>query len=332
MSRNQRETFLRWVSRGLFETAKYRLGQEAKAMRDEFTQRLQDRLGSKTRVLHFLLRYGLKFKGVQFIHRNQGDAPFGLLKLTLKPAAFSQKKSALFVPGIGDSPLSWVAPYAICEKALKKEGFSEFLSLDFPGFNGFLSDKTMVTSFDVMVSMVKSTIDTTRPSLMIGHSLGGWLIAKALESTQHKPDHVILIAPSGHVPENEREAFGQLILNQKNMPFEERVKWITRTNHRILKLFKKEFEGFFEKPEVEQFIKSITHDHFLKPEPLRTKRFTLIWGDEDQFVQYRWAKEWTRFEGNNPFFTFLTLNRVGHIPQLETPVKIAFMIKRVLSV
>jgi pimeloyl-ACP methyl ester carboxylesterase len=220
-------------------------------------------------------------------------------------------------------------PFAFAKKTLERE-FDEIMIIDFPGYLGFLSHTTLVPSMTLLQNVIQTIVDQHGPTAIMGHSLGGWLAGKAAQIARKPLEHLILVAPSGLTPVNEREAFGEFILSMQQVPPEQVIEKLVHESRGFHRFLKQEFNFFYSKPELKRFIESVKPEEFIDESvPFRAKKVSIIWGESDVFVPSHWVRHWIECYG--PYIDVFMLPKVGHLPQLEKPKVISDLIQTILT-
>jgi len=281
--------------------------------------------------IHWTTRRIFKGMGFEFETRRIGELKLGIWKKTLNPDS-PRVKRLVMVPGFGDTPLAWTLIFGPLLGRLKKE-YSEFSILDFPGYNGILSEDPAFSSFELKSRAVFDYLDSIRPDTVVGHSLGGWLAGAY--ATQwgrgERPKHaaiqyegprlLVLISPSGVIHRaSEGEEFQRKFNQGMEEGFDSFRPYLFYKESPFFKIFAKAFSNFFLKKEIRDFITSIDKDHFLnhKLEAIKGD-VCLIWGDHDQLTQSSWIYDWLaelkkRKKGQ---VVGVYLPKAGHMVHLE---------------
>lgn len=310
------EAFAQWLVQGLKETLAYRIRNTLS--KERLLELARSKIPNRGQALHQFLKPVFVKDGFEFETLRVGDATFQVLRKRIQEGS----RRLVLIPGFGDTPASWILSYGFFKKRLA-EKFDEVVILDFPGYLGFLSHERLVPSMAVLQSAVKTVCERYPPHTLMGHSLGGWLAGKTAQVMSAKPiEHLILIAPSGLTPEEERQAFGDFILEGQKLTVEELLERVVYDPKPYQVLLKEEFKSFYSKPELREFIESVKQLEFLDPsQPLGARRLSLIWGDHDQFVPSQWMRHW--IEAYGPQTDAYLLTQTGHLPQLERPQALA---------
>ena len=78
-----------------------------------------------------------------------------------------EKKRIVFIPGFGDSLISWTAVLSALIPVFKSEGFHELCVLEYPGFTGFLEHET---PFDSMTSLRNASAQNALSAYVLSRS------------------------------------------------------------------------------------------------------------------------------------------------------------------
>ncbi len=312
--------FAKWLADGLKETLAYRLRQTFN--REKLLEMIQAKVPTRNLLLHQVLRKSFEKGGFQFETVKHGDASFHLIRKKYRAVPARQARRLLLIPGLGDSPSSWIPPYAFLSSTFSAQ-FDEIMVLDFPGYLGFLSDHPFVTSMAALQSVVNTVCEMHPPTVLMGHSLGGWLAAKAAQELKTPLEHLMLISPSGlTLDDTERKVFGDFIVNSRNLDMEELLSTIMHEPKPFHQLLGQDMRAFFEQPAIKQFIESVKPEQFVNPLlPFQAKKLTVIWGENDRFVPAHWIRHWTEIYGE--YLDAYLIRKTGHVPQLERPKVLA---------
>lgn len=138
--------------------------------------------------------------------RRRGDLEWALWRIPVaalpkipfvRESPNPRQGKVLWIPGWGDSPMSWLGVLA---GAFVGSQYEEIIVLDFPGFHGSLAHRNCITEMDRILEISRDTIQEFRPEVVAGHSLGGWLASWSLLHLKPEiaaPRELLLIAPSG---------------------------------------------------------------------------------------------------------------------------------------
>lgn len=320
--------FAKWLYDGLKETITYRLKQTFN--RERIVAQLQAKVPNQNQVIHFVLRQIFEKNGFHFEELKQGHASFFVIRKKIREVESGQMvRRLVLVPGFGDTPASWIPLYGLISRDLYKD-FDEVLLIDFPGYNGFLSQHALVPSMKVLLGLVKTVCEANPPTVLMGHSLGGWLAAKVAQDLKRPLEHLVLLAPSGLTPdETERRAFGDFIINNQNLPIEELLDLIMHEPKNIKKFVNEDVKRFYAQPGVREFVESVKPEDFVDHDaPFQAKKLSVIWGENDQFVPSQWIRYWVEYYGGH--LDGYLLKETGHLPQLERPMVLASVLKNLL--
>lgn len=308
--------FAEWLLDSLKDVVRYRVRQTLD--RDRWMEFFKSKIPNKNQVVHLALKQAFLGNGFVFEELKQGAATFHLIRKTWRtPPSGQAVRRLLFVPGFGDSPGSWLPLFTLSNRELSQR-FDEVLVVDFPGYMGFLSHHDMVASMSMLLSVMRTVVDSNPPTALMGHSLGGWLAAKTAQDSSRLIEQLILLAPSGLVPTEERQAFGDFIVKNQELSLPELLELIVFDAKKFAPVLSKEFKEFYEQPSIREFVDSVQESQFLDPKlPLKARRISLIWGDHDSFVPTHWMRHWIEHYGE--YLDAYLLKNTGHIPQMERP-------------
>ena len=320
--------FAKWLYDGLKETIAYRLKQTFN--REKLIEQVQSKIPNQNQVLHFVLKQAFEASGFKFEELKQGDANFYLIRKKIRAVESGSKvRRLVMIPGFGDTPASWMPLYGLVGRELVKN-FDEIILIDFPGYTGFLSNHALIPSMKLLQGLVKTVCEANPPTVLMGHSLGGWLASKVAQELSVPMEHLIVIAPSGLTPdEAERRDFGDFIINNENLHLDEILNLVMHEPGNVKMLINEDVKRFFSKPEIKMFINSVKPEDFVNSEQgFMAKKVTVIWGENDQFVPSQWVRYWVEHYGN--YLDAYLMKETGHLPQLERPMVLAQVINQAL--
>lgn len=320
--------FAEWLLEGLKDTVRYRIRQTLN--RDRWVEAVKSKIPNRNQVVHLALRQAFERAGFGFEELKQGDAVFYLIRKTLRsPPPGQAPKRLVFVPGLGDSPGSWM-PFFTLSKGELSRRFDEILVVDFPGYMGFLSHHEMVGSMSILLGVVKMVCDLYPPEVLMGHSLGAWLAGKTLQESRTWVDQFIAIAPSGLIPPLERRIFGDFIVRNQDLTLEELLELIVHDPKKFGPLLNRDFKDFYERPSIRNFVESVKDEHFIdETKPFLARKLTVVWGDSDRFVPTHWVRNWIEHYGES--LDAYLMKNTGHIPQMERPVVLSRVLAQALG-
>ncbi|MBC7690547.1 MAG: alpha/beta hydrolase [Methylotenera sp.] len=312
--------------------------------------------------VHFAMKFAFERAGFHWELRRNGDDQLGLWKITFRKVPAHSvpgetPKRFIFVPGFGDTPLSWLTMLVMLKPVLS-QNFDELIVLDFPGFGGFLAEQTPFASMDLLISSVEDCFDTLKPHSILGHSLGGWLAANyashcgegirpsaklSASGTRSKerytgPASIICVDPSGVFgSEIRKEEWKGRFANSIDLGFDSYRKHIFKKEPFWFGAISGEIGVFLSKPEIVAFMKSIRDDHFIEHRLKHIRsQVWLLWGEEDTLVPSEWADAWlaglhgdsgaacTRAEA-------VLIKGAGHSPQVEKPAVTAVALTQMIQ-
>lgn len=264
------------------------------------------------------------FKGVGFKWevRRSGESRLGLLRWPLrKLSAGIVPRRIVLAPGFGDTPLSWVSLLVALHPVVRRR-FDEIIIIDYPGYNGFLHDEAAFDSMDELTRVFGEVIDSLKPSLLMGHSLGGWLAANYAAGAGDRLKELILFSPGGLIgTEEERKAYRELFLNAVNHGPDELATrgWVKKP--RWLKLVEGQVFHFMKAPEVRSFLESFDEArHGLNTRVgLIQAKTTVLWGETDTITPTSWIYEWMKGLSVKAEPVGILIRKCGHSAHVEKP-------------
>ncbi|MCM2323502.1 MAG: alpha/beta hydrolase [Oligoflexia bacterium] len=304
------------------------------------------------RGLHWTAHRLLPLAGYRLEVRRCGDLKLGLWRKNLRSAptragrgaAAESPRRLVLIPGFGDTPLSWLGVVGLLQPLLKRK-IDELVLVDFPGFTGGLARERSFHSMDLLMDGLFDALDSLRPQVILGHSLGGWLGARYAglcgagerPKIRHRhysgPATLLLADPAG--------AFGDPSLRAA---WEERFQKLMKEGFQHLRphVFAREpfwFEFFLPEvldfagsEEVIAFMKSIRDEHLVeKLLPSIGSRVWLLWGESDTLTPSRFASAWLESLPEATLVKLVLLKGTGHSPQLERPGLTALVLSLILG-
>lgn len=167
-----------------------------------------------------------------------------------------------------------------------------------------------------------------REIALVGHSLGGWVAARAhLDGL--KANRLVLVEAAGLAYEGMWDAIELLRIEQ-----EEDVRRFFRTICHsppfALSLLSKEVTSMFRSPAVVNFINNHSREDIIQDAELDrvSARTTVIWGECDGLIPPIIAHRW---HGGIPGSKLVWIPKCGHAPQFERPLLFQQMIEEALG-
>ncbi len=296
-----------------------------------------------SKFMHSAVRTLFEKAGYHWEVRRTGEVGLGLWRIRLRSKKPREaKRTLVLIPGFGDTPLSWL-PVLLLLRPLLPMVCDELVLMDFPGYHGFLSSESCVPSMDALLLASGDALDSLKPQVILGHSLGGWLAAhyavdcalkrrpRAQRSRYAGPEKLVVVAPSGVFQgTTDREAFRAIFEEATQHGFGRFSKYLWVKEPAWFKWTAQEFARFFEREDTRQFLLSVREDHELTEHLAKVQsKVWVIWGDDDRLCPTAWAKEWMSRLGPERADGVL-LRNTGHSPQLERPVAMAALLGQVL--
>ncbi len=315
------------------------------------------------RALHALVRARLIGAGFKWETRRTGDLQIGLWRKSLAPkskaktlpapSAHEKVKRIVWIPTLGDSPLSWFPVLMLLKTFLrgKRGKYDELVVVDYPGFSGFLAKEPAFHSLDLLFENTFDVFDSLKPHTLVGHGLGGWLAARYAvywgQGGRKKtrgydgPKKIIVVDPGGvfrdasrrwmlpqmSLQENLQGSADQRTDESRSVAFRRKM---FKREPRWLKFLTGDLDRCLGTPEIQKLGESVRLEHLLdrKLDSLRCPA-VVIWGENDEVVPCAalgtWLEELAQSEGFGSYG--VVLHGCGHSPHLEKPL----MLTRVLS-
>ncbi|MGZ3698916.1 MAG: alpha/beta fold hydrolase [Bdellovibrionota bacterium] len=291
------------------------------------------------RGLSIFFKVTLPRLGFRWELRRSGELKIGLWRKRLGTSKKPHPKRLIFVPGFGDSAISWLSVLGILLPKLSRQ-FDEVVLLDFPGFTGFLSRERAFHSFDLLLGATQDILDSLRPHTVVGHSLGAWIVAdyaaqcgegerpKKANRFYRGPERVILGDPAGVFESEEKmRHWERKFRDTETAGFANYRPELFASEPFYFRFMAHEFEAFLKREEIVQFMHSIREDHLLEEKLHRIRsRVFLFWGELDTLSPPAVAAVWMK--GLPPIAEpkAFSIERAGHSPHLERPAVTAKML------
>ena len=299
------------------------------------------------RGVHWVARKAFERAGYRFEIRKAGDTKLGLWRMEFrKPKRGESSRRAVFVPGFGDTPLSWLWVMITLQPVFRAR-FDEIIWVDYPGFAGALCDERCFSTLDELLVATSDAFDSLRPETIIAHSLGGWVsawyAAECAEGQRPKqrsggyrgPSELVLVSPSGvFASEAEKDDWANLFRSSYEVGFSTLRPRLFAKEPLWFRFVLEEFSGFTRREDIAGFMKSFKDIHRLDKRIEKIEASVwLVWGNRDELVPWTWHRTWLKHlkpNSEKPPRAVL-LKGVGHSPQLETPNLIAVVLGQILS-
>ncbi|MBW3583892.1 MAG: alpha/beta hydrolase [Euryarchaeota archaeon] len=234
--------------------------------------------------------------------------------------------------GLGDAPVSW---FRCLKSALPRH---ELLLPAIPGAgrgplppgrDHLTHKETRVWLGDLLERILD---ETEGPVRLVGHSLGGWLMSRAVLDAPHILErcgpHILintagtwydgverereLLTPKTH--EEVDELLSLLYADDPDLPIE------------VIDAMLKTMRS----PSYQGLLRSTTKDDFLEPADLERlpEGMGLVWGEKDRLVP---PEAFERLKEHLPAPRVVTLDDVGHAPHMEAPDRLAKVLEDLLD-
>lgn len=303
------------------------------------------------KILHDGVRLAFVGLGFRWEVRRSGDVQLGLWRIQLRKPAGKKKgeiKRVVFAPGFGDTALSWLWVITLLLPVFRKQ-YDELIMLDFPGYRGFLCDEKCAADMGQLQSLIGDLFDSLKPHTLMGHSMGGWLSAfyasqcgngeRPLQKNRHYegPKLLLVVDPSGVYGDlTEKKELEQKFSNAAFVDPESLRPHLFHKEPLWFKLAVRKMEGFLQREDVIQFMKSIGDEHFVESRlsmircPVR-----IVWGEEDTLIPSKLARVWqerlsSSASGQAESVDVVYIKKTGHSPQMERPIVTAAILAQLL--
>jgi pimeloyl-ACP methyl ester carboxylesterase len=289
----------------------------------------------------------LRARGFKWEVRRNGEIHIGMWRKVFRKNTLRKPipTRLVFIPGFGDTPLSWLPIMTLIEPVLRSN-YDEVVMLDLPGYNGLLVTESLFPTIEAVFDSLFDVLDGLKPKTVMGHSLGGFMSA-----------HYAAACSSGKRPTGKPQTYRDLISTIVIDPSgvleteENRQEWARRLDRLVKEggkfwrpfIFAKEpfwfrligghFLKFISRAEVEPFMRSITEKfelHHVLPD-IHSK-IAILWGEEDTLIPAELARYWLKHLTNTSEPANVTLIRgSGHSPQIEATATTAVVLAQILS-
>jgi pimeloyl-ACP methyl ester carboxylesterase len=290
-----------------------------------------------------------KRAGYRLEVRRVGELKIGVLRLKVHGKKRANPKRLIFVPGLGDSPISWL-PIFLMLRPVFRQVYDEVLLLDYPGF------------MDTMRELTFDIFDSLRPHTIVGHSLGAWLAAayaiecghgrRPAKASMHyrHPARIVLASPSGVLAdETKKEEWLARFREARDQGSAGGFRrYVFASEPAWFGTLADSFMSFLDKKEVVDFMNSVADKHMVTDELSKIGAETwLVWGEKDALVPSQWVHDW--LERLNPVVMggatpeheepltprrgpshAVVIRGAGHSPHLERPVTTAAALGKIL--
>jgi pimeloyl-ACP methyl ester carboxylesterase len=271
-----------------------------------------------------LSRRALLRTGVEGHERRLGGILTSYYRLEAAPGS-APGVPVVLIHGIADSAMTW----AFMLRPLARVG--PVYAVDLPGFghSGYPAGRRYATISEhvaVLAELIRQEIG--RPALLVGNSMGGWIVARLAISAPELAAGVVLLDPGGAMLDGRPswEAFVATVA----VPDLRTVRAIYRQMFgRVplpLYLGQHSFQALFLRDAVTQFVAAAAEDEFFHPAELRAIQAptALVWGARDTFLP---PGSFEFFRDHLPGPELLVLPGCGHLPQRERPRAVARFIR-----
>lgn len=273
--------------------------------------------------LHARVRQLLLRQGVEESFLDAGGHPLHAYSAGPRDA----KRTVVLLHGLGDSANNWFRTLPL----LAWRG-DRVIAPDLPGHGlspahderGFLH----IREHARLVKQVVQELGTGGEVALVGHSLGGWVAARAhLDGLD--ASRLVLVESAGLEYEGMWDSIELLRIEH-----EADVKRFFRTiTHKVpfgFNILSREVAMMFRSPAVVNFITAYERGDLLRDDDLANVRAktTILWGENDGLIPPIMAH---RFHGAIPGSKLVWIPRCGHAPQFERPILFQSLIEEALG-
>jgi pimeloyl-ACP methyl ester carboxylesterase len=204
-------------------------------------------------------------------------------------------------------------------------------ALDLPGFglstvkrvSGFCTLQEHEEALSVFLDSVAQ-----KPFILLGHSFGGWLSALYAARHPQRIEKLVLVSSAGVYYLGVERLQEMFTLNSVN----DARRLLNNLWYRYPWYFKPFARSIFRdlsQRRMNEIVSSIDVTHFLVEELARlTMPVDIVWGREDKVISPESVNILRKFV---PHAAAFFIDRCGHVPQLECPVKFASIVNHILE-
>jgi abhydrolase domain-containing protein 6 len=233
-------------------------------------------------------------------------------------------KTIVLLHGLGTSSSTWVhllpsfdPSFNIIVPDLPGYGFSVLR-----GTVGFLSLDELSGEIDALLQTIHA------PFLLLGHSLGGWLAARYASEHPDRVSHLILVNNAGILYEGTEEQ-GRAFLVESIADVRRLLNTLWYRYPWYFKPFSTAILNDLRKRHVAEFVRGVHREDFLNERLARlTMPVSIIWGREDKLIS---PASVAIMRQAMPHATVHTIEKCGHVPQLERPKEFARAVHQILG-
>jgi pimeloyl-ACP methyl ester carboxylesterase len=197
-----------------------------------------------------------------------------------------------------------------------------------------------------MLSGISDALDNLKPHTLLGHSLGGWLVAHyaslcgaglrpiANRLNYSGPTSLLLANPSGIFPTEEfkqefmglyRSCASEGLSRLRPRLFAKEPLWFPCIRSSVA--------HFLMREDVTQFLNSVREDHLLDDRVGNIhSKVWLLWGEKDTLIPADCSNTWIQKLNaqSKKLRSVILLRNSGHSPHLEQPAMMAAVIAQIL--
>ncbi|HVM45487.1 MAG TPA: alpha/beta fold hydrolase [Candidatus Thermoplasmatota archaeon] len=237
------------------------------------------------------------------------------------------RRTVILLHGLGDSANNWFRTLPL----LAWRG-DRVIAIDLPGHGhsppfderGFLH----IREHAEVVKRIAAEHAVGAQLALVGHSLGGWVAARA-HLAGLDVDNLVLVEAAGLEHEGMWESI-ELLRIEHEADVKKFFDTICHHTPFALHALSKDVAAMFRSPAVANFINAYEHSDLLTDEDLaRVKaRTTILWGENDGLIPPILGHRW---HAGIPHSKLVWIPRCGHAPQFERPVLFHRLLERALG-
>lgn len=246
---------------------------------------------------------------LQTTHILWDEVPVATYQPTSSATSYSCR--VVLLHGLSGSASQWTETLSILSEA----GYSS-IALDLPGHgqSGLPKAGTLTSRWmgEALATWLRSLPDM--PTVLVGHSLGGWVVLQACLNTLDPLVGLVLVASAGLqgiALQPPRLDFSMGLAGLTQQVLNSMFYQPKRVNPKVL-------QALLTQAMMSPGLVALRPEGFLEPQDLQQIQcpVQVIWGEQDQLISVEWAQVFT---SNLPQAKLALIPECGHFPHLETP-------------